>query len=60
MPSAAELQAQLWEAFNALPKPATVDAVKECAAQKLQGKQLAGFNAWLEKNETYLLGRING
>ncbi len=59
MPSPAELQARLWTAFSMLDKPATVEAVRTTAAEILSGKELRGFNDWLDKNTEYLLGRIN-
>ena len=56
----ANLAAELWDALSALAKPVDRAAVLACAESVLNGKQLTGFRAWLEDNEAYLLGRLNG
>ena len=50
----------LWAALQALPQPVTRAAALECAKGVLDAKALAGFRAWSEANEAYLLGRLNG
>ncbi len=54
------LRASLWVALNALPPPVDRAAILACAEGVLNGKPLADFRAWLDKNEIYLLRRLNG
>ena len=50
----------LWTALRALAKPVDRAAALACAETVLSGKALSGFRDWLDKNEEYLLGRLNG
>lgn len=53
------LKNELMVKLNALPRPVTADAVKECAKQVVSGKDLQSFNQWMEKNGAHLVGRLN-
>ena len=61
MPDHAGLQDLLMSRLGEAPKPITRDQVLDIAQDALQGYpvELNGFAAWLEKNEAYLLTRLN-
>ena len=54
------LRENVWNALQALPDPVTRTAVEDCVRPLLPPKEYAEFSQWLEKNEGYLLGRLNG
>ncbi len=56
----ATLRDTVWIALAALPKPVTREAVDACTKEILPGKENGEFAHWLETNESYLLGRLNG
>ena len=61
MPDQAALQDALMASLEAAEKPITRDQVMDIARDTLREYtvELNGFSTWLEKNETYLLARLN-
>lgn len=60
MPDA--LKTDVWAALNALPKPVSIEQVREAANKMLTGKPKLDFGKWLDngQNAVYVLRRLNG
>lgn len=56
------LKTDVWTALNALPKPVTIEQVRDAANGVLSGKQKLDFGKWLDisPNSLYVLRRLNG
>ncbi len=57
----ADMQTQMWEALQALPRPVDDAAVMDKANEVLGPQGLAQqFSQWWKQNGPYVLRRLNG